>query len=393
MLIPAYKLEDEFSRDLVTDLVNTEQRFSLHPQNDQKLLVKSANGEPVALNLTPFHAKPQPASAYKYFHGIRDIEDLIASYKAARQSAIFEEVLTNTHVHSYAQEYLSRQFQQVRQNYDTKDAQRIANWVKNFDVYAAVKCVESLLNSKADLALLELSETLNWNVHFDHLAIRCGSAKYHHAEAVVELLTQHHGYSASQVKEEMFYQFAEGWNAFLLYKILENGQVLRLFIDQSDANAPQQIIQHWNYAYGFTAHHLAIRATKLVDEQCVAISLNEMIDVLKAKDIEVMTPTGTYTQGLLQQVFARPEVDKNIPVEITQKLFKYGRDLEETIKNAKLLELVSRNEMGKEFAKRYYKLYGLVFNENNSLHTAPIYNYFLPAQAEHVIKTSLNLFQ
>ena len=191
----------------------------------------------------------------------------------------------------------------------------------------------------------------------------------------------------------MFYQFAEGWNAFLLYKILENGQVLRLFIDQSDANAPQQIIQHWNYAYGFTAHHLAIRATKLVDEQCVAISLNEMIDVLKAKDIEVMTPTGTYTQGLLQQVFARPEVDKNIPVEITQKLFKYGRDLEETIKNAKLLELVSRNEMGKEFAKRYYKLYGLVFDENNSLHTAPIYNYFLPAQAEHVIKTSLNLFQ
>ncbi len=390
---PIYQAENEFARDLVATLVNAEQRFFPHPQNDQKLLIKKANGDLVNLNLTPFHASLQPATSCRYFDGITDIEDLIAAYNAARRSSTFEEILNNTHVHIYAQEYLSQLFQQARESLNKDDAKRIANWVKNFDVYVAVKCIESLLNSKADLALLELAESFNWNVHFDHLAIRCGSAKQHHAEAVVELLTQHHGYIASQVKEEVFYQFADGWNAYLLYKVLENGQVLRLFIDQSNANVPTQIIQHWNYVYGFTAHHLAIRATKKVNGYRSAVSLNEIIDALKTKGVEVMTPTGMYTQGLLQQVFARPEVDKNIPAGLTRKLSKYGEDLEKAIKNAKLLELVSRTEMDAEFAKRYYAIYGLKFNANDSLHTAPIYNYFLPAQAAHVIKTSLNLFQ
>ena len=390
---PNYQVENEFARDLVTKLVNTEQSFIPHPQNSQKILVKKVNGELVALDLTPFHAKLQPVTACRYFDDVRDIEDLITAYDAARRSSTFEDVLGHTHVNTYAQEYLSHLFQQARESLQKEDAQRIANWVKNFDVYVAVKCIESLLNSKADLALLELAEMFNWNVHFDHLAIRCGSAKQHHAEAVVKLLMRHHGYIASQVEEEVFYQFADGWNAYLLYKILENGQVLRLFIDQSDADSPKQIIQHWNYVYGFTAHHLAIRATKLVDKQRVAVSIKEIIEALKTKDVEAMTPTGMYTQGLLQQVFARPEVDTNIPTEITQKLAKYGEELGEIIKNAKLLELVSRTEMSGEYAKRYYAIYGMKFNANSSLHTAPIYNYFLPSQAAHVIKTSLNLFQ
>jgi len=91
-------------------------------------------------------------------------------------------------------------------------------------------------------------------------------------------------------------------------------------------------------------------------------------------------------------VFARPEIDKNIPIKLKQKLSIYGNELEETIKNAKLLELVSRSELSEEFAKRFYELYGLMFEVNNPLHTAPIYNYFLPAQAAHVIKTSVEFF-
>ncbi len=389
---PTCQAESEFASDLVATLVNPDQNIFPHPKIDQKLFVKKMNGDFAGLDLTPFHTRPQPVTAYSYFHGIKNIEDLIAAYDTARRSTIFEEALSNTCVHPYAQEHLSQLFQQARQSLNKEDTQRISNWVKYFDVYVAVKCVESLIANMADLALLELAETLSWHVHFDHLAIRCGSEKHHHAEAVVELLTQHHGYVAPQVKEEAFYQFADGWNAYLLYKILDNGQVLRLFIDQSNANSPKQIIQHWNYVYGFTAHHLAIRTTKTVGENRVAVSLNEMIKALKTKEVTVMTPTGRYTQGLLQQVFARPEIDKNIPIKLKQKLSIYGNELEETIKNAKLLELVSRSELSEKFAKRFYELYGLMFEVNNPLHTAPIYNYFLPAQAAHVIKTSVEFF-
>ena len=49
--------------------------------------------------------------------------------------------------------------------------------------------------------------------------------------------------------------------------------------------------------------------------------------------------------------------------------------------------------MNIDFSKKYYGLYGLEFDLDNSLHSAPIYNYFLPAQAAHVINTSLSEFQ
>lgn len=385
--------ENEFAQDLVATLASNNQYFSQHPENSQQILVKKDNNEFVRLNLTPFHAHPQPATASKFFTNIRDTRDLIGAYKEARQSMKFEEEIDAIHVHKYAEEYLDRLLQHAQHNLTEKDAYRIAQWVKNFDVYVAVKCIESLLSSKADLSLLALSETLSWNLHFDHLAIRCGTSKHHHAESVAQLLIRQHGYVHSQVENEVFYKFADGWNAYLLYKILDNGQILRLFIDQSDADDPDQIIQHWNYVYGFTAHHLAIRATKLVNNQRFAVTINEIKDALHSKDVEVMTPTGMYTHGLLQQVFARPEIDEHIPEELTRYLAEFDSSLEETIKNAKLLELVSRSEMSNEFARRFYKLYGLHFDIEDPLHTASIYNYFLPAQAAHVIKTSLNLFQ
>ena len=92
-------------------------------------------------------------------------------------------------------------------------------------------------------------------------------------------------------------------------------------------------------------------------------------------------------------MFTRPKVNKTIPADLIKDLSEQGDDLEETIKNAKLLELVSRCEMNLNFSKKYYGLYGLEFNLDNPLHSAPIYNYFLPAQAAHVISTSLNVFQ
>jgi hypothetical protein len=193
----------------------------------------------------------------------------------------------------------------------------------------------------------------------------------------------------SQVEGEDFYRFEDGWNAYLLYKILENGQVLRLFIDQSDAGNPAQIIQHWNRVYGYTAHHLAIRATRFEDGRRVAVGLSKLMHAVEAEGVGIMTPTGDYTDRLLLQVFTRPERNRNVPERLREVLRSCGAGLETVIENAKLLELLSRREMPPELAEAFFGLYDLPYEPDNPLHSAPIYNYFLPEQAAHVIRTSV----
>ncbi len=61
------------------------------------------------------------------------------------------------------------------------------------------------------------------------------------------------------------------------------------------------------------------------------------------------------------------------------------------VENGKLTELVSRREMPTDFAQRYFSLCGITYNADNPQHSAPCYNYFLPAQAAHVINTSVQL--
>jgi hypothetical protein len=102
-----------------------------------------------------------------------------------------------------------------------------------------------------------------------------------------------------------------------------------------------------------------------------------------------MEATGYYTDGLLLQVFTRPERTTRIPESVRERLAQYGTGLENKIENGKLLELVSRKEMPVEFARRFYRLYGLNFELENPRHSAPVYPYFLPEQAAHVIRTSL----
>ncbi len=43
------------------------------------------------------------------------------------------------------------------------------------------------------------------------------------------------------------------------------------------------------------------------------------------------------------------------------------------------------------FVKRYFSLYGFRYEPDNPRHSAPVYTYFLPAQAAHVIRTSLQV--
>lgn len=342
------------------------------------------------LDLTPFHAVPASETAAPFFETVATYSQLLSAYQRARQSLPFEESDNQAiaAVDEYASKFMAKIFDDAKSFIDDARAKLIARWVSDLDVYCAVRAVESLLNSKADLALLEVGRSKGWSIHFDHLAIRCGTKARGDAERVRDLLVNRHGYTASQVKAESYYQFPDGWNAYPVYKILRNGQVLRVFIDQSDAEDKLQIIQHWNRVYGYTAHHLAMRATRLVDGVRQAVPLDDVMAALRAHGIGVMAPTGGYTDGLLLQVFTKPESNPQVPGAIKQDLARLSANLEKTIENGKLLELVSRRELPPALCAEYFALYGLKYDPANPLHSAPIYQYFLPAQAAHVIRTS-----
>jgi hypothetical protein len=355
-----------------------------------RIHIAGTGAEIFILDMTPFAATPAAVTAQPFFEGVGTVSKLLSAYQSAKHSLPFETDLPEAreNLSEYADDFLTALLARANAALSDAQARLIAEWVKNLDIYCAVKAVESFCYSQADLKLLEIAPRYGWDVIYDHMAIRCGAQEHHDAERVSKLLIESHGYSASQLPGEEYYQFPDGWNAYPLYKILQNGQVLRLFVDQSDADAPAQIIQHWNRVYGYTAHHLGIRATKLVNGVRFAVPLDDLMHALEKEGIKIMTPTGHYTQGLLLQVFTQPEKNSNIPAALKAEIIAHGPQLEKTIENAKLLELVSRREMEPRFAWDYFELYGLKYDPSNPLHSAPYYQYFLPAQAAHVIKTS-----
>ena len=87
-------------------------------------------------------------------------------------------------------------------------------------------------------------------------------------------------------------------------------------------------------------------------------------------------------------MFTRPKKNDETPDVILQSISALD-GLQAKIGNAKLLELVSRREMPADRIEAYFSLYGLRYDESNPLHSAPVYQYFLPAQAAHAIKTSI----
>jgi len=383
---------EQFSRYLAKDLIVNE-KFKVIPDQPDTLQIQKGDQEVANIDLMPFKATPQPVTASKYFSSVESVSHLLSAYEAAKSDCTFENDIEDAmaHVSDYASEFLHSIFHKAKHALTDQQAKLIGGWLTHLDVYTAVKSVESLLNSKADIALLELAQEKNWMVHFDHLAIRCGSQANKDAERVVELLRDKHGYVAPHVESQAFYQFSDGWNAYPLYKILENGQVLRIFVDQSDAHNKSQIIQHWNRVYGYTAHHLAIRASAYdeTSNERVAITLDDVMDALKKRGIEIMTPTGGYTEGLLLQVFTKPELNTGIPADLIREIEAHGEDLNKKIENGKLLEIVSRKELPRELAQKYFSLYGIKYDFDDALHSAPVYQYFLPAQAAHVIRTSV----
>ena len=384
---------DQFGVQLVANVLGNQGKLRADPDNPQRVLAPCPGGAWGSLNLTPFAVDVQSTDAGEFFNSVTSVDGLINAYRQARRAKLFEEDIAQAcdEISNYAFEFLENILSCATQTLEDDDACRIADFVSNLDLYSAVKAVESLLNSQADLALLKLAEVSDWTLHFDHLAIRCGCSGNNDAKRVVENLQRHHDYSPSQLTGENYFRFDEGWDAYVLYKILENGQQLRLFIDQSTTDNTSQIIQHWNHTYGYTAHHLAIRVTRMVQGKRIEVPLPELTLALEGYGFEAMTPTGNYTDGLLEQVFTRPEQNRNIPNQIRQRLRQIDGSLEASIENGKLLELLSRREIAHELKPAYFSLYSITFDNENPRHTAPVYPYFLPEQAAHVIRTSLTV--
>jgi hypothetical protein len=388
--VPRHEPYINFACRQVADILQHESGWQPCPGEPCKLLVTNESGTVVSLDLTPAQATPQGVTAYAHFDMVRSATQLLDAYQQIRSTCRFEDDLAAlVPVHPFARDFVVAILSRARASLSDEDAIRIAQWAKHLDAYTAVKAVEALLNSNADLALLKVAAAYGWTVHFDHVAIRCGSSRERAAERVVELLVTEHGYLPSQVSGEEFYAFPDGWNAYPLYKMLDNGQMLRLFIDQSDATHPAQIIQHWHHVYGYTAHHMALRATREINGARLAVPLADVMAALATHGVESMTPTGEYTQGLLLQVFTRPERNPQVPDDIKAALASVDAKLPRAIENGKLLEIVSRREMSATHARSWFALYGIEYQPHNPLHSAPVYGYFLPAQAAHVIKTSI----
>jgi len=383
----------KFAHKLVNELIQIDNNWLRDEVDHEIVKIENEQHQLINLNLTPFDSVKCNDIAEKYFEAVKSIDGLIDVYKQIRKDFNFESDLSafSMSISVYANEFLDTIFREARKTLLPDDVELIVNFVKNLDCYTAVKSIESLLYSHSDLELLRIAKAQDWVVHFDHLAIRCGSSANESAQQVAKLLTEQYNYSHPKIKTEKFYLFEEGWSAYPLYKVLTNGQVLRIFVDQSEVSFPNQIIQHWNQVYGFTAHHLALRITKIEGDTRVAIPLQKIIKLMTEHNREVLTPTGYYTNGLLSQVFTKPEKNKHIPVTIMTAKKVISKKLPDMLLNAKLLEIVSRKEMSSALAKQYYKLYDIEYNSKSDLHSAVYYQYFLPAQAAHVIKSSIEI--
>lgn len=378
------------ANDLANYLSANETCFTVSPENRSIVHLDMKNQETTSLDLSPFCGELHSANAESIFSGVITAEDLMNAYRYALDCFLLEDSIPGaiTHVDLFSFTHINHLVDEGISDISDQEAQRIAKWLQSLDIYSALKSLESLLNNKADRVMLEVAEEQGWSLIFDHLAIRCGSEKRGDARRIVDFLCSKYGYSPAISVAEQHYRFAEGWDAYLLYKQLNNGLLLRLFVDESSKGHDKQIIQYWNWVYGYTAHHLAVRAIKKSHSNWKSVPLSEFISAMTDKGVKSLAPTGSYTQGLLEQVFTQPSLVL-IPEYIEKELQVIDPDLSRLVRNGKLIELVSRREMPLEFVERLYLVHGIEFEADNPLHTSPMYTYFLPAQAAHVIRTSV----
>lgn len=373
----------DFAKALTTKLTTSSE--DILAGSDDTSIMTCLGDRCVELNIHPIEMAPARLLCSSIVMAPKCADDLFVTYNELRALVWLEEreQMFMHDVDSYAFQFLAS-FIGGPTLFTDKQAQQIWNFVKELDPYCAIRSLESFYTNPEIVAIFDVAEEQRWEVLFDHLAVRCGTSSEKDSLAVSNAIKQHHGYVAAPVAKEQHYKFIDGWSAYPLYKVLSNGQVMRIFVDQSDEGFPTQIIQHWNKVYGFTSHHIALRCTRFVDGLREAVPLADLTAELNKKGVDTLPPTGEITHGLLEQLFTKPQVN-DVPDELTAPLAAIDPKLVQQIRNGKLIELVSRKEMNAMDTLRLMMVYGINFNHQSS----PIYPYFLPDQAMHVIRTSI----
>ncbi|VAW71208.1 hypothetical protein MNBD_GAMMA12-2135 [hydrothermal vent metagenome] len=345
-------------------------------------------GLKVSFNLSPVDLPLEVADAQQQFQHVQTINTLISQYWAVRQANHFEHDIpvAMDNIHPWADDFLDTLMTAASTHYTDQDACLIAQLISTLDSYAAIKTIESLLNNPQDILLLRIAKENNWQVHLDHIAIRCGNQRDEDAERIFNFLMKHYHYYPPQHIEEAYLLSSEGWNAYPLYKIMNNGQVIRIIVSQADSEHHQQTIQHWNHAYGYTAHHIGLRLTQHSAEKGrQQVSLTE-INHSQQNNIFNLDAV-IKSSNLMHQVFLNPVKVNSLPNDILAGAKKVDPEILTSLKQGKLIELVSRLELPETLKEKWFTLYQIRYEASNPIHSVPAFNLFTPFKADcHYIK-------
>ncbi len=330
-------------------------------------------------DLTPVDLPMEVADARTHFQQVKSLDELISKYWTIRQENHFEHDVPAAmdNIHPWADEFMETLMASASNRFTDKDAYVIAQFVSTLDIYAAVKTIESLLNDPQDIVLLHIANENHWQAHLDHLTIRCGNQQYEDAERVFNFLMKHHHYYPPQHIEEAYLVSDTGWNAYPLYKIMENGQFIRIFIDQADSEHKQQAIQHWNHAYGYTAHHIGLRLTTQNENGRKSLTLPEISNQLQKYKISIKDSILS-NPNLMQQTLIRPRKSNRLPQDILQGAARVNSTLPSILEEGKFIALVSRLELPDTLKEKWFKLYQIGYDPSDPLHSAPAFNLFSP---------------
>ena len=190
--------------------LGSQQRTIQVLDSDEVMLVNGDHQE-VCLNLSPLHLKVHEVSAQEYFTQIKTTEELIHAYHKAKHALPFEEDDTraSSHISPYARDYMEHALKAAHQ-LSHAQSQLIADFVKNLDIYTAVRSCETFFANHANLTLLTVAKEQQWHPIFDHLAIRTGCRSHDDARYIADYLIKHHGYTFVNVEGQKFYEFSDG---------------------------------------------------------------------------------------------------------------------------------------------------------------------------------------
>ncbi len=339
-----------------------------------KVTLADQSGNSRIFDMTPITLTASKPTAKPYFEAVTNAVSLLEAYFEARSTLPFEEddPKAMQNVNEFAQAFGDQLLQQA-QHLQEDEAKLIASFVKELDIYSAVRSCETFFADPISLQLLQISKERGWYVLFDHLAISAGSHTCQDARYVADYLIKHHEYTFADIPEQNSYQ-DEKKSIYPLYKQLDNGVMLRILVQESDTE--DEITQYQNHTYGFTAPLLALRILKTGLHGPESLPLHEVYQELETVPLD--RPFYEFSQNLFQCVFLPAHASAKIPESFEQMLNVIEPNLLTQLQKPPRLSIVSRKELPLEYKKSYFEHYGIIFNSHNYLHSAACYNFFLP---------------